>query len=504
MFITQWVVWKMDDKVQRNPGLSIIGKIPWLLPVFFGCVAVASILFEQLVDVSAFQPALQWTLRIGLIFGVGLITFLLATRWAKRVQSQGEQIDQRLLAMRELINITLDIVSELDEDKVLQDIAQRSADLVAAPFGSLLLYDKEHDGVRLVAQTPYKFNLTGSIFKRGEGVAGVVLETAKPVIVNGYSKWEHHISTSLLPLDAFIGVPLKWKGQVIGTLSIGDELTRRSFTEADAWQLQPFADLASIAINNSRMFGEVKQLTKELEKRDVVKTVQLAQTQEELIQKTVQLQRQLKRVTQIQETERARISHDMHDSTTQLILAAVYATQAVMNGMDANPERSRVQLQTIQILLHQIEIEIRETIRNLRPIILDQEGIAVALKQYVDRVAVIANLKCEFQITGTPSRLPEDYEVAVYRIVQEALQNVTTHSHAKKVNVRIQFLEKDVVVEVEDDGVGFILTEETLQDANHFGLVGMRERAESIGASFRIITQPDHGTRAILDIPRPL
>lgn len=471
--------------------------------MIFGFTAASGLLLEQFVDGPSMPPTIQWIIRVGLIFVIFGLSFLLSNAWVKRVETSGELVEQRHLAMDALIHITLDIVSELDEARVLQNIAQRAADLVSAPFASLFLFDQKQDGMRWVAQTPYSVDLTGSTYTKGVGVVGAVFETGKPIIVNEYTTWEKRIPVSLLPLDAFVGVPIVWKGNVIGTLSIGDESKRRSFYESDVQLLLPFADLASIAINNSRMYGEVIQLTKELEQRNADKTVQLDQTREELIQKTVQLQRLLKRLTKVQESERARISHDMHDSTTQLILAAVYATQAVINGMDTNPGLSRVQLQTVQMLLHQIEIEIRETIRNLRPIILDQEGVLVALKQYIDRMAALANLKCDFRVTGTTARLPEEIEVAIYRIVQEALQNITMHAHAEKVTVSVQFLEENVIIHVEDNGVGFVYSEETLQDANHFGLAGMHERADSIGASCEIITQPSRGTCVLINVPRP-
>lgn len=486
----------------NRDSLFQVQRLVRRLPLVIGLIVAGAILVEFLV--AAVHPLfLQWVVRFGYLAGAVLVSRLMINRWAQPTEGAINRVDQQLLAMNSLVKVALEIVSELDENRVLQNIAQRSADLVGAPFGCVFLRDEEQDAMRLVAQTPYHFNLTGKVYSRGIGVVGKVVETGKPAIVNNYSTWEKRLTDDLYPLDAFIGIPLKMKNKVIGSLSIGDEMKRRTFQESDIQLLQPFADLAAIAINNSRLYGEIQQLTTELEKRNAVQTVQLAHTQEELIQKTVQLQGLLKRLTKAQESERARIAHDMHDSTTQLILAAVYATQAAINGMDANPSVSKGQLQTVLMLLHQIEIEIREAIRNLRPIILDQEGVAVALKQYIDRLAVLGNLECEYQITGTNTRLPEEFEVAIYRIVQEALQNIVSHAQARHVSVGFHFSVDHVEVSVEDDGIGFEVSEAIMRDSNHFGLAGMRERAESIGATFEVISGIGEGTRILLNVPHP-
>jgi signal transduction histidine kinase len=487
---------------QRKSFLTVL-KPRWQLPVFLCLITAVAIIIDELVVFPVQQPFLRWVYLVSLIALIFLASFWINSQQPRWINPLQDQCDEHKQVMDAIIDSTLDIVSELDEQKTLQNIAQRAAELVEASFASVFLYDEKEDAMRLVTQTPYWLDLTGNSFKKGVGVVGVAFETGKPIIVNGYQAWDRRIPISLLPLDAFVGVPLIWKGQVIGALSIGDEMSRRTFNETDVERLQPFADLASIAIINSRMYSEMKRLSLELEQRNADKSVQLALTREELLHKTIQLQGLLKRLISAQESERSRISHDMHDSTTQLILAAVYATQAVMNGMEANPSQAKVQLQTVQMLLHQIEIEIRETIRNLRPIILDQEGVSVAIKQYLDRLSVIKNIKCTFSIEGTPTRLPEEFEVTIYRFIQEALQNVTMHSQAKKVSVIIQFLETNVLVTVQDDGVGFVLSHETYQDPNHFGLAGMQERAESIGSRLRVNSQPGVGTCVELDVPRP-
>jgi len=485
--------------------LNLVGmaKKWWVRAVFTGLVVAAAALFDGHVIDKLPDPAVRITGHAALITSIFMVSFWVFRRWAKDEAVQAWQGEQRLQAMKEFIAVTFDIVCELDRDRLIVSIVERAAAITDSPFASLLLIDKERNVIRFVAQTNYPRNFKGTSMIQGEGVAGMVWKTGQPVIVNNYKEWAYRkLDFDYRPLNAFIGIPLKWKDEIIGALSIASEATRRVYTKGDALMLQPFADLAAIAITNSAMYGEVISHKDELEKLDTVKTIKLEKTQEELIEKTARLQGLLKRMTQIQENERARIARDMHDSTTQLILGALYAAQALIGELESSaPAREHVK--TLMLLLNQIESEIREAIRDLRPIILDQAGIATALEQYIKTASSLSGLKYQFGVHGQPHWLTEDMNIAIYRIVQEALQNVANHARAQTVSVMLQFLDNSLKVIVEDDGMGFNPAEKGLTGMKEFGLIGMQERAESIGAEIQLTSRPGEGTRLELVVPYP-
>lgn len=416
-----------------------------------------------------------------------------------------QETRQRFQAMTALHETSIDIVSRLDSQQVLQAILQRAAALLGAQGGSLGIYEPATQLVRKIAihNLPPKYH--GATLSLGAGVAGKVVETGKPLIVNNYLEWEGRSETFAdTPLDALIGVPLRWQGEVIGCLDVLDRGERRPFSEADIWLLSSFADLASIAIKNAELYSEIKGLSAELEQRVTRRTEQLAAAQAELAQKADQLQALLSKTIHLQEEERARIARDMHDSTTQLILGALYATQAARDGLDTNLAAARENMAMVQQFLQHIEVEIRQTIRDLRPLILDAEGVVPALKQYIDRYQQVAKIPCTLRVTGSPRRLASEAEVAIYRIVQEALQNVAAHAAASNACIGIHFEAQSVRMTVEDDGCGFDPAAMSAQRADgHFGLIGMRERAANIGAHLRVHSTPRQGTRIVCDVPVP-
>ena len=413
-----------------------------------------------------------------------------------------EEARQRFQAMTALHEISIEIASRLDSQQVLQAILQRAARLLGAEGGSLGIYEPETNLLRKIAVHNLPSKYQGAAVPVGEGVAGKVIETGEPLIVNDYTQWEGRSETFAdTPLDAVIGVPLRWQGEVIGCLDVLDRGERRPFVEQDIWLLSSFAELASIAIKNAELYSEVKGLSEDLEQRVARRTRQLAAAQSELAQKADQLQALLSKTIHLQEEERARIARDMHDSTTQLILGALYATQAARDGLDANLAAAREYMAMVQQFLQQIEGEIRQTIHDLRPPILDAKGVVPAFKQYMDRYEQLTKIPCAVRVTGAPQRLTDDAEVAIYRIVQEALQNVAAHAGAASVCVGIHFDSQTVRVTVEDDGRGFDPANLAHQGDDHFGLIGMHERASNIGARLQVHSAPGQGTRVVLQVP---
>lgn len=406
-------------------------------------------------------------------------------------------------AMRALHDISLDITSRLESKQVLTVILKQAGQLLSAQGSVLAIYEPEVNMVRNVAVYNTLPEYEGVMLQLGEGAVGHVVANGEALIVNDYSHWSGRSPIFRdSPYDAILGVPLQWEGQVFGALSVLDHSERRPFIEDDIRLLSLFADLASIALKNAELYTQVVQLGQQLEQKVEQRTNELVKTQEALAHKAKQLQQLLGGMVRIQEAERARIALDLHDGSNQLLTGTLYEIQAAQESiLDQREIVALEKLETAKGLLRQIEAENRRIISGLRPPILDSQGLVPALKWHADAYQEHYQIACSTLVSGQPSRLAPEIETTIYRIVQESLNNVSAHAQAQKAQVQIDFRPTRLHVIVEDDGIGFAPEEVLATAAGHVGLVGMRERVQSIGGRIEVHSAPGHGTRIVLDVP---
>ena len=205
--------------------------------------------------------------------------------------------------------------------------------------------------------------------------------------------------------------------------------------------------------------------------------------------------RALRRLNEVLEGELKRIAHALHDEAGQL-LASVHI--AVANVADEFPPESRARFDEIERLLKQIEVELRNLSHQLRPTVLDNLGLVPALDMLAERVATRTGLAVSVS-DDMHARLPPTVETALYRIVQEALNNAVKHAHAKSVRIELQHTPLKVACSVRDDGIGFANQQQP--GTQGLGLIGMRERLNALGGSLRVVSEPQRGTTLLADIP---
>jgi two-component system sensor histidine kinase UhpB len=145
-------------------------------------------------------------------------------------------------------------------------------------------------------------------------------------------------------------------------------------------------------------------------------------------------------------------------------------------------------------------------IRGLRPIYLDDLGLLAALEILARETEPAAGVSVSFQTDGLPVRLTPEREIAIFRIAQEALSNVTRHAQARHVDMGVEFGEGRLTITIRDNGKGFSRppAPADLASAGHYGLLGMQERAELIGAALQIESSPGNGTKVVLVVPHSL
>ncbi len=209
-------------------------------------------------------------------------------------------------------------------------------------------------------------------------------------------------------------------------------------------------------------------------------------------------------VIEAQENERLRVSRQIHDGPAQTMTNLVLRAEICERLLDMDTTRAKAELSGLKSAVNNTLQETRRFIFDLRPMILDDLGLEPTLRRYIQQFTENHKIEAGVTINGLNGRLPGQLEVAVFRIVQEALTNVKQHAHANHAQVTIEGNEDSIQVTVEDDGAGFNMDEAKLRDPKRSGLSLMRQRAEMFGGQITFDTAPGRGTRVITTLPLEL
>jgi len=197
--------------------------------------------------------------------------------------------------------------------------------------------------------------------------------------------------------------------------------------------------------------------------------------------------------------ERQRLSRELHDSVTQSLYAVSLHAEAAARALgDGETVPATENLDEIRATVQEALGEMRLLLFELRPAPLDDHGLAGALQMRLRAVEARSGLAAEFE-GDEALRLRPEAERELYRVAQEALNNVLKHAHASRVIVRLDTVDGHATLEVADDGVGF---EPALRGRGGFGLPGMRERVERLGGTLAVESAPGAGTRVRAEVPR--
>jgi len=210
-------------------------------------------------------------------------------------------------------------------------------------------------------------------------------------------------------------------------------------------------------------------------------------------------------ILRAQEEERQRIARELHDETIQSLALLMRQLDDVDSKSAGLSSAYTEELAKARKIAEKAVGDLRNFTRALRPPILDDLGVVASIRSllvdFTDRTGVIG----QFLLSGEEKRLSRETEVGIYRIAQEALWNVEHHAKAKNVDVSINFREKDIVLNVVDDGIGFDVPViiGIKSAASRLGLVGMQERSEIFGGRLEITSRPGKGTAVTIYIPIP-
>jgi len=388
-----------------------------------------------------------------------------------RIRSESE--------LRALHEINLALTSSLDLRRILDLLLERIEILLPCGAAHIRLLDKATGQLEPVTCR----NLDEEQWKAGrvalsQSVHARILQTQRPVIIRNLDRDENVRRRDFYRregLVSFLGLPLTAQEEAIGVLSL---FTREEheFSPKEIRFAETLAKQASVAIHNAQLYQESRKLSEQLAAR------------EERIRNLVA------RLIHARDEEAKRIASALHDESRQF-LALVYISLDELARDLAEAEQNRVL--RIKGLLDQVEDRLRDLSYELYPAMLDQLGLVPSLEFLAHQTA--KRLGIEIVVKGgLDRRLPQRLELAIYRVVQEALNNIARHAGAKSALIRVQQDERWIQCAVQDDGVGF--DPAAVEQRHGLGLARMRERVHAAGGALELISAPGQGTQLFFSL----
>lgn len=245
--------------------------------------------------------------------------------------------------------------------------------------------------------------------------------------------------------------------------------------------------------------SELATLAGNLEKQVEERSSQLSLAYHELRRKEKNLREISTRAVELQESERRVIARDLHDAAGQTLTAIRINLELIAQAMERQRSSdATAMVQRTTVLVDETVEEIRRAVRTLGPAVLEDVGLVEAVVRLCDDVGEHTGSTVEHSFDLGDVELPPALETTCYRVVQEALTNVTRHARAANIDVRLVCSNDTLEIEIDDDGVGFDVQGIT---TDRHGLAGMRERVELIGGHFEIEARPGRGTRIHATLP---
>lgn len=210
------------------------------------------------------------------------------------------------------------------------------------------------------------------------------------------------------------------------------------------------------------------------------------------------------KIIEAQEEERQRLARDIHDGPAQSMANIIVKTELCERLMNIDQERFKKELRNLKAIVKDTLKDIREIIFDLRPMSLDDLGLVPTLKKYINDFSVDTGIKTSFNIIGTETKLEPAIEIAIFRVVQESLNNINKHSQATNANIIIEFADERINLSIIDNGIGFNIEKvEKIHNTKTggFGLINIRERLELLEGELQIKTSPGNGTKLNIYVP---
>jgi signal transduction histidine kinase len=380
----------------------------------------------------------------------------------QQTQLLAEQVRRRndhLLVLNALARLA---VSTLDIEQLL--IAVTNQIHQGFGFSHVELFRIDETAVMAVlAARASRFVSGGLLYRQSlnDGILGRAYHTAKTVRVDNVRTDPDYITSAMNEFRSELCVPIVASGRVLALLNLESD-QEATFTDEDVEAIETVADVMAGAMENARLYRRAQEVA-------VLE-------------------------------ERSRLARDLHDSISQQLFSMTLTAQAARAQLEKNPARTATQLERIQETAAAALAEMRALIFQLRPPGLSEHGLIGALQQHVASLDRREGLDVTLSVDGDEHHA-RGVEQALYRIAQEALNNVVKHAGTCRVEVQLNLYSEQIALTICDNGKGF--DPSVIQHGGrHLGLISMRERATELGGRLELHSTPGNGTQIIVTVPR--
>jgi len=388
-------------------------------------------------------------------------------------------------ALAAITDAVVGIAGDLSLDTVLEQLVLAARELVDARYAALGTPDDDGGFDRFITagMTDAEIDSMGPL-PRTHGLLGAMLTDPEPYRTDDVTtdpRFRGWWPDTHPLMRSFLGVPIVFKGDVIGAFYVTDKTTGPAFTAADEEVVGLLAAHAAVLMEHARFFHESRELS-------VL-------------------------------DERNRLARDLHDAMTQTLFSLRLTLETAASTLTDDPAAAARHVEAASALVEVTFAELRTLIFELRPPALEVDGLAETVRKHLDVVGRAHGLAVrvtaqwpdrphraetqwpEREEAMDDRRLPAAVEAGLYRIVQEAATNVVRHARATTIDVRLSVDDRIAAVQISDDGIGFDPGTRTIR-ARHLGLASMRERAQALGGTCTVESAPGAGTTVRVEVPR--
>jgi signal transduction histidine kinase len=421
----------------------------------------------------------------------------------ERILRHNQALSEQVRALLVLQGIANTLSAELDLPVLLRQVALAAVRLATGTASVLFLLDARGENLiaeavetgmsrgerasgspqRAAGTTVLAFTeLEGGARQQialGHGLAGQVAATCEPVLIND-TRTDARFPPAVIAVDAAVlgmepaavlCVPMIFKGRVIGVLEVTQSAPNSGFGTRDLDLLQTLGAQAATAVTNARLYQNL------LGERD--------------------------RIIGAQEEVRKQLARDLHDGPAQALAQIAMQIDFCQRLAQYEPNKVPAELNAIHDHALRTTRDIRNLLFDLRPLVLESEGLAAAIERFLERFQHGEGPELQFE-AHYQDRLPRTAEAIAFAIVQEAVNNTVKHANAANCWIEIHERPQTVVVVVRDDGQGFDVhsVKAEYERRGSWGLLNMSERAALADATLGIRSQPGQGTVVMLSVPR--
>jgi signal transduction histidine kinase len=364
------------------------------------------------------------------------------------------RVADRTRELATLNAISAAVSASLDLDEVLHDALDKTLEATGMEVGAAYRLDERSGELVLMAHRGLTDDFVDQSTRLPFGqMAPATADPVRPTIchVGGDCNIALGDLFANEGMQLAVSIPLVAKGRVQGVINLGTRQPREHSPEALSL-LAAIGQQVGVAVENARLYEKAEESAAA--------------------------------------AERSRLARDLHDAVSQTLFSASLISEVVPRLWERNPQEGQRRLDELRVLTRGALAEMRTLLLELRPTALQEAPLPDLLRQLAEATTGRSRIPVSLSIDGE-CNVPPEVKIALYRIAQEALNNVVKHSGATKVSVSLECIAEQVELDVTDDGRGF---DPASAPPDHLGLGIMRERADAVGASYTLESEPGNGT----------